>query len=131
MSPDTEAGSQDLPLVNESRLVELANELEDSDLVAESLGLFLAEFRHRLADIQSALRDESQPASTGAAIHALGSPAAMLGLDQLAATCRHCEHLALSNSADITVAVARLIQQAEQTKAAVSDYLISHPNGPT
>ncbi len=70
-------------VLDDARLAALVEEIGDADLVRETVSMFLDELPARLARIRAAVAVRDRDASRAAA-HALGSPAAMLGVTGIA-----------------------------------------------
>jgi HPt (histidine-containing phosphotransfer) domain-containing protein len=108
--------------VDQTRLAALADDLGDSVLVHDAVRLFLAELPGRLDALHRAA-SEGDPEVVRAAAHALGSPAAMLGADQLAAAARAVQKSAAGGAGDLDERIADLVGSAASAAEGFRAYL--------
>lgn len=110
-------------ILDRERLASLIEEIGDPQLVRETVEIFLVELAPRLSDIDqsAAARDETALAR---ALHALVSPSAMLGADELALRCREWERECQGEPPErVAERVAVIHGAADATAAAMHTYL--------
>jgi HPt (histidine-containing phosphotransfer) domain-containing protein len=110
------------PAVDQARLAALADDLGDPVLVRDAVGLFLAELPGRLDALRQAAAG-GDPDVVRSAAHALGSPAAMLGADHLAADARAVQAAATAGAPDLDERIATMIGSADDAASAFRTYL--------
>ena len=122
--------SQPLPdVLDRARLVALVDEIGDADLVRETVRMFLDELPDRLSTIRSAVVSGDPDGIRGAA-HALRSPAAMLGVDDVARTTKALEAAAASGDGVSLDSLLVDVERSGQLCApALHDYLASPVDG--
>jgi HPt (histidine-containing phosphotransfer) domain-containing protein len=108
--------------VDRTRLAVLADDLGDLALVQDAVRLFLAELPGRLDALHRAAA-EDDPDVVRAAAHALGSPAAMLGADQLAAATRAVQASAAGGTDDVEALIADVVGSAAAAAEGFRAYL--------
>jgi two-component system sensor histidine kinase/response regulator len=121
--------TKQLPFLDQGRVDELIEELGDEEIVRESLQIFMESMPERIAAIEALLSPDglSDRAEVRRVVHALGSPAAMLGAVHLAEKCKLVEALAGSERAIAHGAVAEIVDSSAVTSATVTQYLQGKP----
>ena len=108
--------------VDRTRLEALADEIGDRDIVHQAVQSFLDELVERLQAIRTAIAG-GDPAVIKKAAHALGSPAAMLGAQQVMRICRDMEARCEVGTEILSGLMADLDAAAAQTVSELRGYL--------
>jgi HPt (histidine-containing phosphotransfer) domain-containing protein len=110
-------------VLDDARLESLVDEIGDRDLVRSAVQTFLDELPARLGSIRAAVASGDR-ALTKSAAHALGSPAAMLGVTSIAFSTRQLQDAVSSDvEADLDALLAELEAASALGADAMLDYL--------
>jgi HPt (histidine-containing phosphotransfer) domain-containing protein len=111
--------------LDEQRLIDLAEEMGDHEIVREVLQMFLDQLPGRLLTIRALNPETADLAAVKSAVHALGSPAVTLGMSRLSDLCRDVERSSMvgdrRNAAEGT---RRVIELAHSCAQALGTYLV-------